>query len=383
MIRSLGLGGRRILYVPLPFFLLPATLGWIPANVMCRHGRAETISTSAQRPILAAHPPRLLSLRGGSGSLRSIQSGTGEAGGSNSKARVIRTPQGIISEREALNVFDMAGFTPPPGVSTQDAYGMMLELLQEQISQEEAQTRPGRGRTAKVPEPATAEAAAAVLAAHGASVVPIAPCGCEIKGLDLAGRGGKLEGDLAGALELLMAIHGFALLRNQGNEQNESGVSGQYLSAEQQCALSENFGAGKLHSTHGKPVMCIRNTYGRIVGTIFWYKHGKIVVYVNHVPCGTCTYMFIYIYVYLYISIYFACNHAFTCLYTYLIYVYLYISINFVCKHEFTSLYTYMYVHICIYMYLYIYYIQVYACSTARRMAELPARALGQAAAGI
>ena len=42
-----------------------------------------------------------------------------------------------------------------------------------------------------------------------------------------------------------------------------------------------------------------------------------------------------------------------------------------------------MYVHTCIYMYLYIYYIQIYACSTARRMAELPARAMGQAAAGI
>uniref|UniRef100_A0A7S0FIK1 TauD/TfdA-like domain-containing protein n=1 Tax=Pyrodinium bahamense TaxID=73915 RepID=A0A7S0FIK1_9DINO len=48
-----------------------------------------------------------------------------------------------------------------------------------------------------------------------------------------------------------MAIHGFALFRNQGNEQNESGIKGQYLTAEEQCTLSENFGAGKLHSTHG------------------------------------------------------------------------------------------------------------------------------------
>ena len=48
-----------------------------------------------------------------------------------------------------------------------------------------------------------------------------------------------------------MAIHGFALFRNQGNQQQESGIKGQYLAAEEQCTLSENFGAGKLHSTHG------------------------------------------------------------------------------------------------------------------------------------
>jgi len=181
----------------------------------------------------------------------------------------ISTPNGgVMEEAEALALFDQVGFTPPPGVPTEDAFNMLMQLAQQQM-QEESNARPGRGRTAKVPEPATAEAAAAVLAAHGASVVPIAPCGCEIKGLDLAGRGGTLEGDLAGAVELLMAIHGFVLFRNQGHEPNESGVSGQYLSAEQQCALSENFGAGKLHSTHGTPVMCTCNTCGQIVRTCF------------------------------------------------------------------------------------------------------------------
>jgi len=241
-----------------------------------------------------------------------MQSGAGEAGGSNSKARMIRTPQGIISEKEALNHFDMAGFTPPPGVSTQDAYGMLLELLQEQIRQEEAQTRPGCGRTAKVPEPATAEAAAAVLAVHGASVVPIEPCGCEIKGLDLAGCGGKLEGDLAGAVELLMAIHGFVLFRNQGHEPNESGVSGQYLSAEQQCALSENFGAGKLHSTHGTPVMCTCNTHRRIVCQLF-YAYTEQILYTciilytyTYICAWICTHIdrYIYLYTYIYVHIY-------------------------------------------------------------------------------
>jgi hypothetical protein len=71
-----------------------------------------------------------------------------------------------------------------------------------------------------------------------------------------------------------MAIHGFVLLRNQashnfstarsiygatkdfgapsqqGTQQNESNVQGQYLTGEQQCNLSECFGAGALHSTH-------------------------------------------------------------------------------------------------------------------------------------
>lgn len=163
---------------------------------------------------------------------------------------MIRTPKGMMEETEALALFEKVGFSPPAGLSTEDAFAMLMDLAKQQM-QEESRERPGRGRMAQVPEPATAEAAAAVLAKHGASAVPMSPCGCEIKGLDLAGRGGKLEGDLAGAVELLMAIHGFVLFRNQGHEQNESHVSGKYLSAEQQCALSENFGAGKLHSTHG------------------------------------------------------------------------------------------------------------------------------------
>ena len=85
-----------------------------------------------------------------------------------------------------------------------------------------------------------------------ASCEPIHPCGIEIKGVDLAGMGGKMPPKLAGAVEVLMAEHGFALFRGQGTQQNESGVSGQYLSGDQQCALSENFGAGALHSTHGR-----------------------------------------------------------------------------------------------------------------------------------
>ena len=48
-----------------------------------------------------------------------------------------------------------------------------------------------------------------------------------------------------------MATHGFALFRKQGTKQNEANVPGVYLSAEQQCKLSECFGSGALHSTHG------------------------------------------------------------------------------------------------------------------------------------
>lgn len=164
---------------------------------------------------------------------------------------MIRTPTGFMAESDVLSLFEQVGFTPPPGMSTQDAFLMLLEMAQEQQAQEEAAQRPSRGRTAVIPEPRTVAAAGAVLEKHGASFSPISPCGCEIKGLDLAAKGCSLQPDLAGALELLMAIFGFVLLRKQGSAQEESGIKGRYLTAEQQCTLSECFGAGALHSTHG------------------------------------------------------------------------------------------------------------------------------------
>lgn len=51
---------------------------------------------------------------------------------------------------------------------------------------------------------------------------------------------------------MAMAVHGFVLLRNQGFlGTKESGIVGQFLTGDQQCQLSECFGAGSLHSTHG------------------------------------------------------------------------------------------------------------------------------------
>ena len=44
-----------------------------------------------------------------------------------------------------------------------------------------------------------------------ASCEPIHPCGIEIKGVDLAGMGGKMPPKLAGAVEVLMAEHGQGL----------------------------------------------------------------------------------------------------------------------------------------------------------------------------
>ena len=163
---------------------------------------------------------------------------------------MIRTPTGMMSEAEALALFEQVGFSPPPGMSTQDAFVLLLQEAQRQM-QQEAQARPGRGRTAERPSPATPAAAIAVLEAAGATVEPMAPCGCEIKGIDIAAYEGTLPPALAGALEVLMAEHGLVLFRGQGREQNESGIQGRYLSAEQQCKLSECFGAGELHSTHG------------------------------------------------------------------------------------------------------------------------------------
>jgi hypothetical protein len=217
----------------LPLFLLPAALAWSPPSVVRKQARGGGAS-----PWLSGASPRLVppargpALRGGCpGHARTMSGGAGGSGGSGGGG-MIRTPQGMISEKEATDLFEMAGFTPPPNVSVQDAFGMLMQIVQEQMREEQRLERAGRGRTAQLPEPRTQEAAEAVLAQHGASVVPISPCGCEVKGLDLTKAGGKLEPDVAGALELLMAVHGFALFRNQGNEQNESGIKGQYLTAE-------------------------------------------------------------------------------------------------------------------------------------------------------
>ena len=190
---------------------------------------------------------------------------------------MIRTPNGAMPEQAVFELFEQVGFKPPPGMSTQDAFNLLLrDLLRQQEAEEQQKTRPGRGRTAVLPSPPTAEAATAVLARHSATVTPMSPCGCEIEGIDIASVEGKLDPEIAGALEVrapatgssggefatdaslrarrpqvLMAFHGLVLFRRQGHAQNESGVKGRYLSAEQQFTLSECFGAGKLHSTHG------------------------------------------------------------------------------------------------------------------------------------
>lgn len=156
----------------------------------------------------------------------------------------------MISEAEAHALFTQVGFEPPDEMSTQDAFLLLMQIAQEQQAQEAAK-RPSRGRTAVYPKEITTEAATAVLTKHGASCVPIAPCGMEVKGVDVAAVDGSIAPDLAGALEVLMALHGFVLLRKQGRACEESGVSGTFLTGEQQCKLSECFGAGALHSTHG------------------------------------------------------------------------------------------------------------------------------------
>ena len=165
---------------------------------------------------------------------------------------MIRTPNGMMSEEDARALFREVGFNPPPQMSTQEAFIFLVEEARRQAAQERAGSRSKRGRTAEMPEPATAAAAVAVMESFGAEVVPMKPCGVEIKGVDVAGTDdGRLPPAMSGALEMLMATHGFILLRGQGVKQNESGVPGVYLSAEQQCRLSECFGAGSLHSTHG------------------------------------------------------------------------------------------------------------------------------------
>lgn len=168
-------------------------------------------------------------------------------------AAMIRAPNGgTMSDEDARELFREVGFTPPPTMSTQEAFDFLVNEARRQAEQARAGARAQRGRSAELPEPATTAAAVAVMRSFGAEVAPMKPCGVEIKGVDVAGTDdGRLPPKMAGALEVLMATYGFVLLRKQGTEQNESNVPGVYLSAEQQCRLSECFGSGALHSTHG------------------------------------------------------------------------------------------------------------------------------------
>ena len=114
---------------------------------------------------------------------------------------MIRTPTGLMAEADALALFEQVGFSPPPGTSTQDAFLMLLDIAREQQAQEAAK-RPGRGRTAVLPEPRTADAAVAVLLEHDIQCTPISPCGCEITGLDLTKNDGELDAAIALGLEV-------------------------------------------------------------------------------------------------------------------------------------------------------------------------------------
>jgi hypothetical protein len=73
----------------------------------------------------------------------SAEEGAGEAKDSSSDTKMIRTAQGTMSEAEALALFKMADFTPPAGVSTQEAYDMLQQRgkglsLERDTSKEEA-----------------------------------------------------------------------------------------------------------------------------------------------------------------------------------------------------------------------------------------------------
>jgi hypothetical protein len=81
-----------------------------------------------------------------------------------------------MREADALALFDQCGFAPPAGLTTQEAFELLVDLARKQRAQDAA-TRPGRGRTAVLPTPPTVDAATAVLAAAGCACAPLAPCG--------------------------------------------------------------------------------------------------------------------------------------------------------------------------------------------------------------
>ena len=46
----------------------------------------------------------------------------------------ISTPNGgVMEEAEVLALFEQVGFTPPPGVTTEDAFNMLMQLAQQQM----------------------------------------------------------------------------------------------------------------------------------------------------------------------------------------------------------------------------------------------------------
>ena len=114
---------------------------------------------------------------------------------------MIRTPTGMMSEDDAKALFQEVGFTPPPGMTTQEAFVFLLQEAQKQAAMESG-ARPPKGRTAKMPTPATLDAATAVMTSQGATVTPITPCGVEVEGVDLAAASGKVSPEVAGALEM-------------------------------------------------------------------------------------------------------------------------------------------------------------------------------------
>jgi hypothetical protein len=55
----------------------------------------------------------------------SLRASAGKGPGAGEPTREIRTGQGTMSEAEAQALFKMAEFTPPAGMSTQEAYDML------------------------------------------------------------------------------------------------------------------------------------------------------------------------------------------------------------------------------------------------------------------
>jgi len=160
------------------------------------------------------------------------------------------TPRGPMSAEQVHALFQSAGFEPPADMPLQDAFDLLMQVVQRQMQQQSLRSTPPRGRTAirpslvKVPE---------VLEKFGVSAEILECVGVEVKGVDTTQR---LHPELAGAIEMLMAEHGFVLFRDQGSEQNEMNIRGRYLTGDQQCELSLAFGKGELHSTHGNHEEC-------------------------------------------------------------------------------------------------------------------------------
>jgi len=152
----------------------------------------------------------------------------------------IMTPQGPIPVSKVKAIFEQVGFKPPPGMPIQEAFMLLMQLMQKQQSEEP----PGK---VGVPEEDITDPTnpMAVVRPPASEYLPdgayelraLQPVGAEVIGLNLRDKPSK---ETLKTLQDEMSRAGFLVFRNQG-----------ILHGDEQVSICEYFGGCEIHSTHG------------------------------------------------------------------------------------------------------------------------------------